>query len=610
MNSEKNRPLFVNSESEYLSTTKAKISKYTVDDELEINGYAITSVSNSTSLGIDAAALPTQYAVKTYVDSQVAGKDTFLELNDTPSSYTANTLMRTNTAGDALITTSTLIDDGVTNANSLAFSTGTTTFRVNNNCLIDQNLSTTSAVNHTSLKLGGIGGTIGEFSTDGTMAGDSDTAVPTEKGVKTYVDTQVATKDSFLKLTDTPSSYTANTLMRSNAAGDALVTTSTTIDDGVSSANTLALTTGTTTFTVSADSAINQNLTTTSDPTFNAVTVFSLDVVDNTDPFIKLYEGGDKTGGYSYLKGQHPTIAEYGHYSVTGNPSVVEVNPKVQDGTSNVDFKVFRSTTTSGNRAFGIFRGDGTFNQVFAVTGGTPGALYVYSQAPLNVDIIQPKDYTYVSVDGVQVDGTAVANSFTLVKGTTTITCSSTCALNQNLSTTSAVNHTSLKLGGIGGTIGEFSTDGTLAGDSDTAVPTEKAVKTYTDGKFTSGSLTVYWKGPYDVYRSDITYKKTNNVVTLTTLGLSRLGNSTANYITAVDVSEVTYELPADLWPTTPRRSSIQIMNNAAVSSTPGTWSVDASGNMYIYSDWAAGTFTATAGLVGFMPASITYAIS
>lgn len=34
----------------------------------------------------------------------------------------------------------------------------------------------------------------------------------------------------------------------------------------------------------------------------------------------------------------------------------------------------------------------------------------------------------------------------------------------------------------LGGSVNEFSTDGTLSGDSDSAVPTEKAVKTYVDG--------------------------------------------------------------------------------------------------------------------------------
>jgi uncharacterized protein YaiE (UPF0345 family) len=51
---------------------------------------------------------------------------------------------------------------------------------------------------------------------------------------------------------------------------------------------------------------------------------------------------------------------------------------------------------------------------------------------------------------------------------------------------------TELQLGSIGAAIGatinEFSTDGTLAGNSDTAVPTEQAVKTYVDGNsFSTG---------------------------------------------------------------------------------------------------------------------------
>lgn len=47
-----------------------------------------------------------------------------------------------------------------------------------------------------NIEIGGVAGftagtTINEFSTDGTLAGDSDDAVPTEKAVKTYVDTEL-----------------------------------------------------------------------------------------------------------------------------------------------------------------------------------------------------------------------------------------------------------------------------------------------------------------------------------------------------------------------------------------------------------------------------------
>ena len=49
----------------------------------------------------------------------------------------------------------------------------------------------------TSLRLGSIGAQLGEsineFSSDGTLAGNSNTAVPTEQAVKTYVDTQTNT---------------------------------------------------------------------------------------------------------------------------------------------------------------------------------------------------------------------------------------------------------------------------------------------------------------------------------------------------------------------------------------------------------------------------------
>jgi len=49
----------------------------------------------------------------------------------------------------------------------------------------------TTSLNAFTLKLQ-TGATINEISTDGTLAGDSDLAVPTEKAVKTYVDTQIA----------------------------------------------------------------------------------------------------------------------------------------------------------------------------------------------------------------------------------------------------------------------------------------------------------------------------------------------------------------------------------------------------------------------------------
>jgi hypothetical protein len=56
-----------------------------------------------------------------------------------------------------------------------------------------------------------------------------------------------------------------------------------------------------------------------------------------------------------------------------------------------------------------------------------------------------------------------------------------------------------LRLGSLGGQIGEaiseFSSDGTLSGNSNTAVPTEAAVKTYVDTQITKSRAFAYWVG-------------------------------------------------------------------------------------------------------------------
>ncbi len=52
---------------------------------------------------------------------------------------------------------------------------------------------------------------INEFSTDGTLTGNSDTAVPTEKAVKTYVDNQIGSVNSANAISYTPHGTIAST---------------------------------------------------------------------------------------------------------------------------------------------------------------------------------------------------------------------------------------------------------------------------------------------------------------------------------------------------------------------------------------------------------------
>ena len=67
-------------------------------------------------------------------------------------------------------------------------------------------------------------------------------------------------------------------------------------------------------------------------------------------------------------------------------------------------------------------------------------------------------------------------------------------SLNQAVTATAAVTFTSLQLINL---VNEFSTDGTLGGDSDAAVPTEKAVKAYADALLAVNDALVY-KGALD----------------------------------------------------------------------------------------------------------------
>jgi len=88
----------------------------------------------------------TQKATKKYVDDQIALHDSFLELNDTPATYTtANSLYGVNGATNGVQETNTQITEGV---NTFTLTNGTSALAVTTSCNINQNLSTTSGVQH------------------------------------------------------------------------------------------------------------------------------------------------------------------------------------------------------------------------------------------------------------------------------------------------------------------------------------------------------------------------------------------------------------------------------------------------------------------------------
>lgn len=91
---------------------------------------------------------------------------------------------------------------------------------------------------------------------------------------------------------------------------------------------------------------------------------------------------------------------------------------------------------------------------------------------------------------------------------------------------------------GVG--INEFSSDGTLAGDSDLAVPTEKAVKSYVDGRWAITSTSIVSNNNIDTLTATVVLSTTSNVLvmakaTVLGVGATAAGRSeiyTAMYIT------------------------------------------------------------------------------
>lgn len=237
---------------------------------------------------------------------------------------------------------------------------------------------------------------IDEFSTDGTLAGDSDTAVPTEKAVKLYVDTQIIAHDTFLELNDTPGAYTTPTaLYRINAAGDAVEETTVLITEP--GANQFTLTKGTGivqinagTLSVTASCTLDQDLQQSASVQFGTISDGTFSVTAGAFTGVASISDGTASWSSSNLSG-FGTIAQAGNYdntlgagdnvtidglstpqtqtdgtlevntsSATAGVSGITINNiKTADVNNQAAIKVaFESTTTAGalgNVAYGYF---------------------------------------------------------------------------------------------------------------------------------------------------------------------------------------------------------------------------------------------------------------
>ena len=220
----------------------------------------------------------------------------------------------------------------------------------------------------TELQLGSIGAELGtsinEFSIDGTLSGNSDLAVPTEKAVKTYVDSGTTT------LTNKTISGSSNTL--TNIANNSLTNSTLTLRDDASSSISLALggtlklksNVGITT-TVSQGDTININL---DDPisSFNATTA-SITNLTSTNADIKLLAGTTSNVPLEFSSGTFHTASPAGSFEYNGK--IFTSTPVTSKrGLSPSTMLRYNNSTTSISNATGLQNWLGAVNVNVAAT--------------------------------------------------------------------------------------------------------------------------------------------------------------------------------------------------------------------------------------------------
>ncbi len=279
------------------------------------------------------------------------------------------------------------------------------------------------------------GATINEFSTDGTFAGNSDTVAPTEKAVKTYVDAAVLAEDFWQRTVTTLSPQTS---------GDSIYIDSTT--------DSTALGLG----SIVTDGGISV-----------AKKVYVGDDLIAVDMAYLSRDTGYVDIGSNHGEGGPNVYIDVWGYNAGGSPR--NMRQGFSDTTEGEYF------FTQGAGGYFDFRSPVVVSATTTSTSSTTGALVVSGGAGIAKEL-------YVDGSINTKNGTAGSPAIKLGGQTSGLYLggAGTVSIATNGSYNAEFNSSGLTL--LTGTaVNEFSIDGTLAGNSDDAVPTEKAVKTYVD---------------------------------------------------------------------------------------------------------------------------------
>ena len=198
------------------------------------NGTAITAILDEDGLDSDSdTALATQQSIKAYVDSVAGGTIT---LGDSASNsgsvdINANQDLEFRSGNSVTLTVS---GNGVTAALNKAIDVNEISSSDSTAIQINDGVNITGALNVASSLEIGNGPVITAILDEDNLASDSDTAIPTQQSVKSYVDTEIAGLSQTIKFSDDTSSVVTIDMKNdtvSMAGGNSI--TSTITDDTI-----------------------------------------------------------------------------------------------------------------------------------------------------------------------------------------------------------------------------------------------------------------------------------------------------------------------------------------------------------------------------------------
>lgn len=336
---------------------------------------------------------------------------------------------------------------------------------------------------------------IDEFSIDGTMAGNSDDAVPTEKAVVTYVAAAVSAPGPWTRNAGGwvhPTTITDSVGIGTNAPTNFVDIINHQDDEtAIRVYNNDSGTTARSGLLLLSDSIGGGNVSAYSS-NYAAIPLLanSLSVSATTKLIFSSSSAGGQidcyTGGIVSNTYRRLFITSAGNVGIgsTTNPATkldVQGTFKVLNGTSINELSI-----------------DGTLagNSDDAVPTEKAVKTYVDAQVTASdLDFAGDSGTGAVDLDSQTFTVAGTANQVITAASAQTITLS----LPQSIHSGASPTFAGLT---VVNAINEFSTDGTLGGNSDSALPTEKAVKTYVDG----GIPSTYWaKSSINVYPATIT---------------------------------------------------------------------------------------------------------